>query len=87
MGSFQVRKVKGKMWKPLYYVMVTGKKAGVILRGCYEFLLLKKEQADIAFAFLSLQRIGGDKKPIPAEEWAKRESLKEQLTQLKEVIQ
>lgn len=88
MGNTWIRKQKyqGKEWRPFYGWKVTGANAKTLLQGCYPYLLLKKEQADIALAFQALVHPTGNKhcrRSLTLENYNQREMLKVEMERLK----
>lgn len=74
----QQKHAKNPNWKDIFHWRVTGKNASLILRGCYQYLILKRDQADIALAFNSLLENGsyrGTRNSVSQEDWNKREEF------------
>jgi len=84
MGFVHLQK-RGGPRKTMHYWEVTGVDVERLLVLCYSYLIIKKEQADIAIAFQKL--IGafprGRGRIIPIENFEARESLKHRLHVLK----
>ena len=74
--------------KPLWYWEVTGKNLCALLKACYPYLIIKKEQAEIAFAFQKLigKGFGGPNNPLNKANFDQRLELKNRLHLLKKEI-
>lgn len=70
-------------WRMFFGWKVTGANAEALLGGCYLYLLLKKEQADVAFAFRKLTRVKGCARTLSNENFLSRELLKIKLEAIK----
>ena len=87
MGTTFVREKK-KEQRPFFGWKVTGANAEALLRGCYMYLLLKKEQADVAIAFQALVRKNngrGESIKLPSGNYEEREALKIKMERLKHI--
>lgn len=81
------RRKRSSWTKSLHYWELNGKKAAHLISECYPFLLIKKEQADIALAFQSLLNHQNDGRgaKLSLEEINKRDELKSRLSLLKKM--
>jgi len=77
-----VRKTKGNE-RNIFRWHVSSKQAEILLKAVYPFLLLKKEQAEVALAYRST--VGNQWDKVPSEVKAKRVELSEELSRLKRI--
>ena len=85
-GNVHVRRVGTDKNRTLYTWEVTGKAAEFVLRNCYQYLVVKVDQADVAMRFqqecTGFERNGRGNKLSP-EVVAKREELSRLISDLK----
>ena len=86
-GFIYVSKPKGNR-KPRYTWQVTSLRAEEILRGCYSYFILKREQAEVGLQFRAL-KVYRRWSATPPTMVLQRETLKQKLHQLhaQEVVQ
>lgn len=80
--TMQQKHKRNPNWKDISHWRLTGKDAGIVLRECLPFLLLKKDQAEVLLAFQSLLESGtrrGKRRAISVEEWDQREGLRSKI--------
>src|SRR5262252_9195373 len=71
-----------KNHRDVYCWSTTGRKAVHVLKECYPYLLLKKEQAEIAFAYGDLLQSTGQF-TVSGDNWQQRDISKRRLHMLK----
>jgi hypothetical protein len=72
--------------RPNFYWGACAAAAEELLRRCYPFLIIKKEQADIALAFRETFAEMWDTRRSPEETTEKRQSFKRQLSETKKAV-
>jgi hypothetical protein len=82
-GSVSCRALKGK-YKPLFRWDTGSRMAASIIKNCYPFLIIKREQAEIAMAFA--KTIGTHGKPITEEVLTVRLEMRKRLSLMKSVV-
>jgi len=82
-------KCRNRKWRPLLAWHARGELAAFLLRECLPFLLLKKEQAEIALTFQTTKKRrgnwGGTRFPLSQDVLQEREQLRIELKRLKRV--
>ena len=79
-----IRTQQQKNWKRMYRWAVTTVKAKEFLTAIYPYLIIKKEQADIAFAFLDTK---GNRGRVSPDVKLYRETLRDDMKEAKRTIQ
>lgn len=85
-GNVKLQRKPNPKWRDICHWAVTGRNAVKLLRGCYKFLLLKREQAEIAFALQELvqgKERRGHRESISPLEWKEREQLCDKISVVK----
>jgi hypothetical protein len=78
--TLQQKRLKNPNWKDISHWRVTGKNAAIVLKGCREFLLLKRDQADVVISFQSLIDSGENRgRKLSQENWNEREVLRNKV--------
>jgi len=72
----------GRFRKPVYHWIIRNSQAEKILRECYPYLIIKKEQAKTVFSIR--KNININYREVPSNELERRKSLKIKLDKLNE---
>jgi hypothetical protein len=79
-GFTQTRHHKNPKHKPSYTWTVASRSAGVVIKGCFPYLLLKQEQARVALEFLTTINFSHGK--LTTEDREHREKLRIRMHEL-----
>lgn len=81
-GFTFTRKAPKNSPRPFYCWLVHGVKAAKLLEGCYSYFTLKREQAEVAFAFAALACKSG-RGTVSDSNYQQRGELKRKLSEIK----
>jgi len=88
-GKVMRRKQASTKHKTMYGWTAFSRRAFAIITGCMDYMLIKREQAEVAVAFMGTVRTRGGwgKTTLTPEVIAEREALKLRMTELKHIEQ